>query len=156
LPIRRLIVATNENNVLEKVFKTGEYKVSAANITSSPSMDISKASNYERLAFDILGRNGAKLAAYMGEFEKNGNVQLLDYGITPDDLAKLGFVSGASNHASRLEMIQYVQEKSGSIIDPHTADALKVATDLRDANIKTICLETALPVKFEETIEEAL
>ena len=156
LPIRRLIVATNENNVLEKVFKTWVYSVSAASITSSPSMDISKASNYERLAFDILGRDGEILAKYMTEFENKWVVDLSDYGVSPSDLEKLWFISGSSSHAARLDMIRYVRDKTGSVIDPHTADALKVAIDLRDKDIKTICLETALPVKFESTIQEAL
>jgi len=156
LPIRRLIVATNENNVLETLFKTGEYTVKPADITSSPSMDISKASNYERLAFDILWRDGSKLSEYMQEFERNGSVYLADFWVDTEYLESLGFISWSSTHQDRLDMIRYVYKKSGSIIDPHTADSIKVAWDLRDHDIKTICLETALPVKFEDTIMEAL
>jgi len=156
LPIRRLIVATNENNVLETLFKTGEYTAKPADITSSPSMDISKASNYERLAYDLLWRDGVKLSEYMQEFEKNGSVHLADFWVDTEYLESLGFISWSSTHQDRLDMIRYVYKKSGSIIDPHTADSIKVAWDLRDHDIKTICLETALPVKFEDTIMEAL
>ncbi len=156
LPIRRLIIATNENNVLETLFKTWKYTATPADITSSPSMDISKASNYERLAYDLLGRDGEKLAKYMEEFESSWTVDLTDYWVSPQDLQGLGFISGSSTHSDRLDMIHYVEQKEAGIIDPHTADSVKVATDLRDKNIKTICLETALSVKFEDTIEEAL
>jgi len=156
LPIRRLIVATNENNVLETLFKTGKYTVTPADITSSPSMDISKASNYERLVYDILWRDGEKLAKYMKQFEENWSVDLADFWVRVSDLKSLWFESGSSTHEDRLDMIRYVQEKWGWVIDPHTADSIKVAKDLKDSGVKTICLETALPVKFEDTIREAL
>jgi len=156
LPIRRLIVATNENNVLETLFKAGKYTASPADITSSPSMDISKASNYERLVYDILWRDAEKLARYMSEFETYGSVDLSDFWVSIWDLQELWFESGSSTHQDRLEMIRYVEEKWAWVIDPHTADSIKVAKDLRDDDIKTICMETALPVKFEDTIQEAL
>lgn len=156
LPIRKLIVATNENNVLERLCKTGEYKNNPASITSSPSMDISKASNYERLAYDLLWRDGEILEKYMREFEENGVVSLWDFWVSLDDLKKLGFESGSSSHEDRLEMIRFVYEQNGTIIDPHTADSIKVWREYVENNVKMICLETALPVKFEDTIIEAL
>ncbi|MCD5375179.1 threonine synthase [Candidatus Gracilibacteria bacterium] len=156
LPIRRLIIATNENDVLHKVFSTGVYEITPSSITSSPSMDISKASNYERLVFDLLGRDGAKTEKYMQEFADKKTVDLADYGVSVEDLKSQGFISGSSSHADRLSMIEWVYEVSKTIIDPHTADSIKVSLELRDPNIKTICMETALPVKFEDTIEKAL
>jgi len=156
LPIRRLIVATNENNVLETLFKTWKYVVTPADVTSSPSMDISKASNYERLVFDLLWSDGTKLSEYMWEFEKNGTVDLADFWVSLDDIKQWGFEAWSSTHADRLEMIRYVYNKTWSVIDPHTADSIKVWKDLRDPDVKTICMETALPVKFEDTIHEAI
>lgn len=157
VPIRRLIVATNENNVLDKLFKTGVYELSSAQVTSSPSMDISKASNYERLAFDILKRDAEALAKYMKEFETKKRVDLKDYGAGADDFAKLGFSSDSSTHADRLQAIRDVHTKCGYVIDPHTADAVSVGfKEKKSDGVPMVCMGTALPVKFEDTIKEAL
>src|SRR3989338_3350547 len=157
VPIRRLIVATNENNVLDKLFKTGVYELASAQVTSSPSMDISKASNYERLAFDVLKRDANALARYMKEFETKKRVDLKDYGASADDFAVLGFSSGSSTHANRLQAIRDVYEKCKYIIDPHTADAVSVGfREKKSDGVPMICMGTALPVKFEDTIQEAL
>ncbi len=158
LPIRRLIVATNENDVLHKLFTTGIYELSPAVVTSSPSMDISKASNYERLAFDVLGRDPKKLSAYMQQFSETGSVSLADYGADRSVFTELGFVSGSSSHAVRLKTIADIYEETNQAIDPHTADGVFVGRQQFDAaeNIPMVCLETALPVKFEDTIQEAL
>lgn len=155
VPIRRIIIATNENDVLDRLFQTGVYEARPARVTSSPSMDISKASNYERLFFDISGADAEKTIAYMTEFSRSGRVDMRDYGLSPDLFAERGFVSGASTHADRLETIRHVYEVSRQIIDPHTADAVTVC--MRKAgDVPTVCLATALPVKFESTIKEAL
>jgi len=157
VPIRRLIVATNENNVLDKLFKTGVYELASAQVTSSPSMDISKASNYERLAFDVLKRDAAALTRYMKEFETKKRVDLKDYGASADDFAALGFSSDSSTHANRLQAIRDVYEKCKYIIDPHTADAVSVGfREKKSDGVPMICMGTALPVKFEDTIKEAL
>ena len=157
VPIRRLIVATNENNVLDKLFKTGVYELTSAQVTSSPSMDISKASNYERLAFDILKRDADALTKYMKEFESKKRVDLKDYGASADDFAQLGFSSDSSTHADRLQAIRDVHTKCGYVIDPHTADAVSVGfQEKKQDGIPMVCMGTALPVKFEDTIKEAL
>ena len=156
LPIRRLIVATNENDVLHKLFATGVYELSPATVTSSPSMDISKASNYERLLFDLFDKDSGKTAKYMQEFADKGRVDLRDYGISVDDLEGLGFVSGKSTHQDRLNAIRKVYDNSGFVIDPHTADAVHTAYNTRDNGVITIAMMTALPVKFENTVKEAL
>ena len=157
VPIRRLIVATNENNVLDKLFKTGVYELASAQVTSSPSMDISKASNYERLAFDVLKRDAQALTKYMKEFESKKRVDLKDYGASAGDFAALGFSSGSSTHANRLQAIRDVYEKCEYVIDPHTADAVSVGfREKKQDGIPMVCMGTALPVKFEDTIKEAL
>jgi threonine synthase len=158
LPIHRLLLATNENNVLDEFFRTGRYRPRAAaetHATSSPSMDISKASNFERFVFDLVGRDPAALRALWSELAARG---AFDLNGTPA-LAALrtsGFASATSTHADRLRTIRAEYERSDLIVDPHTADGLKVARELREPGETVICLETALPAKFAETIVEAI
>jgi threonine synthase len=158
LPIRRLVVATNENDVLDEFFRTGRYRARSTaetSQTSSPSMDISKASNFERFVFDLLGRDPQRVAALWRELDERGEFDLAG---TPEfaRIADYGFVSGRSTHADRLATIRAAASKYGVTVDPHTADGLFVAEPWREAGVKMICLETALPVKFAETIREAL
>jgi len=158
LPIRRLILATNENNVLDEFFRTGVYRVrknDEVQQTSSPSMDISKASNFERYVFDLLGRDAGRLAALWREVDRSGRFDLRG----TDSYAGVeatGFVSGSSTHADRIATIRSVRERYGDAIDTHTADGLKVGLEHREAGVPLICLETALPAKFAEAIREAL
>ncbi|QNN56270.1 threonine synthase [Diaphorobacter ruginosibacter] len=160
LPIASLVVATNENDVLDEFFRTGVYKVrGAANTyeTSSPSMDISKASNFERFVFDLVGRDGARTKQLFAEGV--GQQGLFDLSADPvfkQAAAKYGFVSGKSTHADRLATIKDTYERFGDMIDTHTADGVKVAREHLQAGTPMIVLETALPIKFAATIEEAL
>ncbi|MCW7541320.1 threonine synthase [Aquabacterium sp. A7-Y] len=158
LPIRRLVLATNENDVLDEFFRTGTYRVrkSAETYeTSSPSMDISKASNFERFVFDLLGRDGDRTRSlFKQEVELHGSFQLAPHEFAK--VAEYGFVSGRSTHADRLATIRDTWERHGVMIDTHTADGLKVAREHRDASEPMLVLETALPVKFAATIREAL
>jgi threonine synthase len=167
LPIRKLVLATNENDVLDEFFRTGRYRVrtSAQTLqTSSPSMDISKASNFERFLFDLVGRDAAKTAALMGDVDTNGGFDLSDnnFGQSAENAQsmgiseKYGFVSGRSTHADRLATIRMCKATYGQLIDTHTADGLKVALEHRDPAVPMVVLETALPAKFNETIVEAL
>ena len=158
LPIGQLILATNENDVLDEFFSTGAYKPRGTDHTyetSSPSMDISKASNFERFVFDLVGRDGAKVREFWGRVDKGG---AFDIRHTPywDALQKFHFASGKSSHYDRLKTIRGVYEEYGVMVDPHTADGIKVGMEQRRPNLPLICLETALPAKFEETIVEAL
>ncbi|EUJ10126.1 threonine synthase [Methylophilaceae bacterium 11] len=158
LPIDQLIVATNENDVLDEFFKTGVYRPrGAANTyhTSSPSMDISKASNFERFVFDLVGRDGAKVRALWSKVDAGGAFDLNADGYF-SHVSEYGFVSGSSNHANRLQTIRETQAKYGVTIDTHTADGLKVALEHRDQQVPILVLETALPAKFEDAIVEAL
>ena len=157
LPIQRLVLATNENNVLDEFFRTGTYRVRASAETfetSSPSMDISKASNFERFVFDLLGRDGAEVARLFGpELSQKGAFTLPAARV--EQARGFGFYSGHSTHANRLDTIRQVWQEQGFMVDPHTADGLKVAAEYRDAGVPMIVLETALPAKFEQTIVEA-
>ena len=161
LPIDRLIVATNENDVLDEFFRTGVYQVRGSAQTyetSSPSMDISKASNFERFVFDLLGRDGAKTKALFGDaLSQSGQFDLSQDPRFADAAAKYGFESGKSTHADRLATIKDNYQRHGVTIDTHTADGVKVALEHHsDASVPMIVLETALPIKFAATIEEAL
>jgi threonine synthase len=156
LPIRNLGVSTNENVVLDHFFKTGHYTQKDVVVTSSPSMDISKASNIERLFFDVLDRDPLKCVQLMNTFESTRSVSL------DDKLAILtktkGFESDSCTHQQRIECIKKVYKDTSYIIDPHTAAALKFAFNKVKSDDKTpvICMETAKPTKFESVIDEAL
>jgi len=160
LPVDTLVAATNENDVLDEFFRTGVYRVRGSADTfetSSPSMDISKASNFERFVFDLLGRDaaltkdlfGAQLSQH-GKFDLSGNPHFAEAA------TRYGFASGKSTHANRLATIQDVHKRFGEMIDTHTADGVKVAREHTKAGVPMIVLETALPIKFAATIEEAL
>jgi threonine synthase len=158
LPVKRLILATNENNVLDEFFRTGRYRVRASSEvhqTSSPSMDISKASNFERFIHDLVGAKPARVCELWQQVDRDG---VFDLNGTPDiaRLPQYGFVSGTSTHADRLATIRRVWKDYGVMIDTHTADGVKVGLEHREAGVPLICLETALPAKFAETIREAL
>ena len=161
LPIDKLVVATNENDVLDEFFRTGVYRVRSSadtHETSSPSMDISKASNFERFVFDLLGRDAAQTRALFGDaLSKQGQFDLGQDPRFADAAARYGFESGKSTHADRLATIRDTFQRHGVTIDTHTADGVKVAREHRgDGTVPMIVLETALPIKFAETIVEAL
>jgi threonine synthase len=160
LPIEQLVVATNENDVLDEFFRTGVYRVRASadtHETSSPSMDISKASNFERFVFDLLGRDGARVKALFGEtLSKEGRFDLGSDPAFADAAARYGFISGKSTHADRLATIKATDADHCVVIDTHTADGVKVAREVWSGKLPMIVLETALPIKFAETIVEAL
>jgi len=158
LPIARLVVATNENDVLNEFFLTGRYRPRAAAetlATSSPSMDISKASNFERYLFDVAGRDPAQLAELWQRLERDGSFDVAGTSLWAHVQAS-GFVSGSSTHAERIATIRDVHARYGVLIDPHTADGVKVGQGFRESGVPMICLETALPAKFSATIREAL
>ena len=157
LPIRRLVLAANENNVLDEFFRTGVYRPRNAAqtlATSSPSMDISKASNLERFIFELVDRDPARVVGAWRDLDEQGFVDFTA------DLARFedefGIVSGTSTHADRLATIKGVYEASDDIIDPHTADGVKVAREYVESGVPMLVLETAKPEKFAETIREAI
>lgn len=159
LPIDKLVAATNENDVLDEFFRTGIYRVRKSTETyhtSSPSMDISKASNFERFVFDLFGRDGAKTAALFHAVETQGGFDISDTPEFAEIQARYGFVSGKSTHADRLATIRDVHAKYGVTLDTHTADGVKVARQYLTPGVPMVVLETALAAKFSETIVEAL
>jgi threonine synthase len=154
LPVRRLVLATNENNVLEEFFRTGHYRVRRTAVeTSSPSMDISRASNFERYVFDLVGRDATKVRELWAQLDTQGEFDLSPLSAR---IAATGFVSGVSAHADRIATIRQVSERYGKVVDPHTADGIGIAARYREPGVPMICLETALPAKFADTIREAL
>ena len=159
LPIAKLVVATNENDVLDEFFRTGVYQVRGAAATfetSSPSMDISKASNFERFIFDLVGRDGVRTQALFTQgVGREGRFDLSADPVFADIAGKFGFVSGKSTHADRLATIRDSYQRLGQMVDPHTADGIKVAREHLGTE-PMVVLETALPIKFAATIEEAL
>lgn len=157
LPVERLIVATNENDVLDEFFRTGRYRprgTAHTYVTSSPSMDISKASNFERFVFDLVGRDPDRVRALWAQVERAEGFDLSDR--LEDTATRFGFVSGRSTHADRLATIRQVDAEDAVVVDTHTADGIKVARALRRPGETVVCLETALPAKFADTIREAL
>jgi threonine synthase len=160
LPINTLVAATNENDVLDEFFRTGVYRVRGSadtHETSSPSMDISKASNFERFVFDLLGRDAVLTQdLFSAQIAKNGRFDLSANPHFAEAATRYGFASGKSTHANRLATIQDVYRRFGQMIDTHTADGVKVAREHVKAGVPMIVLETALPIKFAATIVEAL
>ena len=160
LPIHRLVVATNENDVLDEFFRTGVYRVRGSadtHETSSPSMDISKASNFERFVFDLVGRDPARCKALFADaLPREGRFDLSGDPVFAEAAAHYGFLSGRSTHADRLATIRDVDRRYAVVIDTHTADGVKVAREHTEPGVPMVVLETALPIKFAETIVEAL
>jgi threonine synthase len=160
LPIDRLVVATNENDVLDEFFRTGLYRVRGSadtHETSSPSMDISKASNFERFVFDLLGRDaGQTRSLFADALSGQGYFDLGAHPAFAQAASRYGFASGKSTHQNRLDTIRDADARYGVVIDTHTADGLKVAREHVQPGQPMLVLETALPIKFAATIEEAL
>ncbi|VTU31237.1 threonine synthase [Variovorax sp. RA8] len=160
LPIRTLVVATNENDVLDEFFRTGIYRVRSAadtHETSSPSMDISKASNFERFVFDLVGRDAARTRGLFEEdLRRTGRFDLSADPVFAEAATRFGFASSRSTHADRLAIIRDTDKRFATLVDTHTADGLKAAREHLEPGVPMIVLETALPIKFAETIVEAL
>ena len=158
LPVDKFVVATNENDVLDEFFKTGRYHVrdlAHTYETSSPSMDITKASNLERFVFDLVDRNPEVLRKLWRQVETADGFDLPE-DVTAVMQGEFGFRSGRSTHANRIANIRQVYERYGVEIDPHTADGYKACMDYFEPQVPTLIMETALPAKFESTMEEAL
>lgn len=156
LPIRRLVLAANENNVLDEFFRTGIYTPRGGAdtfATSSPSMDVSKASNLERFVYDLLGRDSDRLNAAWRELAETGRIDLRSE--LPRFVEEFGIQSGTSIHADRVATIRSVFEQSRVLIDPHTADGVKVAREHAEPGVPMLVLETAKPEKFPEIVFEA-
>ena len=157
LPIRKLVVATNENDVLDEFFQTGKYHPRTSKKTfqtSSPSMDISKASNFERFIFDLIGRDSSALRSYWEQIDNGGSFELDKK--TMKKVLGFGFTSSSSDHKNRINLIKKFHDEYDVIIDTHTADGVKASIDHLSEDIPMLVLETALPIKFEKSVLEAI
>tara|TARA_B100000131_G_scaffold271481_1_gene271849 strand:- start:954 stop:2360 length:1407 start_codon:yes stop_codon:yes gene_type:complete len=154
LPLRNLIIATNENKVLDTLFKTGIYKQEQVTKTNSPSMDISKASNFERLLYDSLNKNPKACQKLMKQFELTNEIDLSKTIKLLTEEAN--FKSESTNHEDRIKTIKKVFKDTKRIIDPHTATAVHIAIKNQHSDIPMLCMETAKPTKFENSINEAI
>ena len=152
LPINKLIVSTNENDILQRVINTGEYKPMKVKSSISPSMDIQVASNFERLIFDALKGNDKEVVSLMEELKKNGSFKLKKEAL---DYIQKSFRAVKVDDAETSETIEKIFKKYNFIVDPHTAIAIK-AFEKNDDKTDTICLATAHPYKFVETVEKII
>ena len=151
LPIEKLIVATNENDILERVINTGEYKPSKVKPSLSPSMDVQISSNFERLLFDVLNEDSKKVSSLMSDLKSKGSFSLNKEQI---GIIKKDFSSKRTNDKETLEIIKKFSKDHNFILDPHTATAVGASKVIKDGS-EVLILGTAHPYKFLETIKMA-
>ncbi len=149
LPVEKLILATNRNDILSRFVNTGEYAMGEVHPTVSPSMDIQIASNFERYLYYLLGEEGGRVKALMDEFDRNHR-----FAISPQQQAEVArvFAAQAVDEPQTLEQIRATYEASGYILDPHTAVGVRAAAQVPGA----ICLATAHPAKFGAAVRQAI
>ena len=150
LPIDKLIVATNENDILKRVINTGEYKPSKVKPSLSPSMDIQVSSNFERLLFDIVGQDDKKVTLLMKDLSTKGFFKLDEKEVK--DIQKI-FCAQKVDDAETLSIIKNLYLDTKFVLDPHTATALGAAGKTKNL-LQTIILGTAHPYKFIETVKK--
>ena len=153
LPIERLIVATNVNDILHRALTTGDYSAGTVTPTAAPSMDIQVSSNFERLLFDVGGRDGLALAAQMAGFESTRAMQLTN---AQREGAAALFSSARADANDMAQAIRWGWEECGELLDPHTAIGLHAArTSGLDCSVPVVTLATAHPAKFRDAVERA-
>lgn len=153
LPVSRLILATNENDILCRFFERGVYELGSVSHTISPSMDIQVASNFERYLFELLDRDPARTADAMAGFSAGGR---LDLSATAGHPVRTLFVGGRADTAATLRTIRDTHRGQGYLLDPHTAVGVAVGDALRLPDDPLICLSTAHPAKFTDAIVDAI
>ncbi|MCC6598782.1 MAG: threonine synthase [Alphaproteobacteria bacterium] len=154
LPIKRLVVSTNRNDILTRFFETGEMKITHVEASLSPSMDIQISSNFERYLFELLGRDTLKLTEIMNEFKKNGQFRLNDELMAQ---ARREFTAHRCTDEDTLRIIRQCHEETAEVIDPHTAVALSGALALKDdPSIPIVSLACAHAAKFPDAVEKAI
>ncbi|MDF1601231.1 threonine synthase [Mesorhizobium sp. YIM 152430] len=153
LPIDRLVIATNDNDILARTFETGHYETRGVVATTSPSMDIQISSNFERLLFEAAGRDAASVRRSMESLKQSGAFTI-DAG--PLEAMRAEFAAGRANIGETAKTIRQTLEKSGYLADPHTAIAIKVARDFKgDPAVPMVVLSTAHPAKFPDAVQAA-
>jgi len=152
LPIGRLVVATNQNDILHRALTTGEYRTGTVEPSISPSMDIQVSSNFERALWLAYGRDGAAVSQLMDELKSGG------FSISQGALEHLReiYVSGRASEAETTAMIATIHDETGEVICPHTAVAVKVAREHLRPGVPMISLSTAHPAKFPDAVEAAI
>ena len=151
LPIDRLVVATNQNDILHRCLSSGDYRTSEVHPSISPSMDIQVSSNFERALFDAYGRDGSAVAQLMAELKAGG------FNVSQGALQALRehFESGRASEDETLATIRKAQQTMGELLCPHSAIGVKVADEHRVAGTPMITLATAHPAKFPDAVEQA-
>ena len=152
LPIAKLIVATNVNDILHRALTSGDYRQGDVTVTATPSMDIQVSSNFERLLFDLSGRDGLGLAKMMAGFEASKAMTI------PADMlaSSRGLLSSARIDPDGMAMaMRWAYEKCGQVIDPHTAIGLAAAREAGLGDVPVVTLATAHPAKFRDAVERA-
>jgi threonine synthase len=151
LPIEKLVIATNQNDILDRAMRTGDYRTRGVRPSISPSMDIQVSSNFERALFDAYGRDGSAVAALMAELKRGG------FHISPSAMAALGaqFASGRCSEEETVETIRQTFARTGEVLCPHSAVGVKVAQEHLGA-VPMITLATAHPAKFPDAVEAAM
>jgi len=154
LPIARLVVASNRNDILTRFFTTGQMEIQGVVPTSSPSMDIQVSSNLERLLFEVLDRDGQAVAEFMSAFRADGSVS-----VPAEILDKLRaeFDAGSVDDKSAAATIQSVHQRTALVLDPHSAIAVALAEQLGgEESVPVVALATAHPAKFPDAVQDAL
>jgi threonine synthase len=152
LPLAKLIVATNENDILARFIATGRYERGRVVATSSPSMDIQVASNFERLLFELKGRNAAAVAELMRGFAADGALQVED---AERDAARTLFAGSRVDEPTTRATIREVLHSTGQLVDPHTAVGIRAGRDMAPDGAPLVTLATAHPAKFPNVIRAA-
>ncbi|HXE98488.1 MAG TPA: threonine synthase [Dongiaceae bacterium] len=153
LPVNRLLLATNENNILTRFINSSDYSLGKVVATASPSMDIQIASNFERYLFHLFAENPDRIKDAFAELKEQGRISF-----SPDEMAivRQDFCSASINQGATLQTIRDFHADTGYLLDPHTAVGVKAALDQLPPDSARICLATAHPAKFSETVEQSL
>ncbi len=152
LPVARLFVASNRNDILARFFETGEMRIGAVEPSLSPSMDIQVSSNFERLLFDLTGGNGVEVASLMSSFRSEGTYRLSDQRVAQVSEVFRGY---RLDDAGTLAQIRATHKASGEVVDPHSAVGLAAARALAEPGVATLSLACAHPAKFPDAVEQA-
>ena len=152
LPIAKLNIATNQNDILHRCLQTGEYAKGSVSPSISPSMDIQVSSNFERALFDAYDRDGAAISQLMDELQETGSFKVSQGAL---ETLRDTFGSGRASEEETSATIRRAQARMGELLCPHTAVGVKVAEDLRDPAIPMVTLATAHPAKFPDAVEAA-
>jgi threonine synthase len=153
LPIEKLLLATNANNILARFVNTGDYSIDEVHPTFSPSMDIQNASNLERYLFYLFKQDSKRLAAAMQQFAETGQL-----AFSAAQIAEVNeiFLATAVDNEQTLATIRAFHQATGYVLDPHTATGVKAGKDLSGGEYPVICLATAHPAKFSEAVNQAI